>query len=120
MAKKFLTLGLCIGILWFGNSGCSKSCTELKLDMLDDMAAKCEAAAKDESTDATALLTKFNELGLEVKAIEQKVNEAQPECNGKKVELTPEEKQKALDLTKKITASMLVISAKVQKASMPR
>jgi hypothetical protein len=102
---------------WLGSSGCSKSCTELKLDMLSDMAVKCETLEKDESQDAKVLLQKFNELGLEVKEIEAKVNEAQPECNGKKIELSPDEKAKALELTKRITVSMMNVSKKIAKAA---
>jgi hypothetical protein len=55
---------------------------------------------------------------LTIEGIEAKVNEAQPECNGKKIELTADEKVRAAKVTKRISVSMLNLSKKVAKATL--
>ena len=86
--------------------------------MLDEMAEKCEDLEKNEIKDGKVLINKFKELGLTIEGIEAKVNEAQPECNGKKNELTADEKVRAAKVTKRITVSMLNLSKKVAKATL--
>jgi hypothetical protein len=117
MVKKFLTLALCIGTLWIGNSGCSKSCTELKLEMISEMTDKAEALVKEEISDPKVLLTRINDITMEMKSVESKMNETRPECNGKKVEFTDSEKIEAATLLKRYSASMFALSAKVSKAA---
>jgi hypothetical protein len=52
MSFKTLFSVLIIVIIFGASiSGCSKSCTELKLDMLDEMAEKCEDLEKNEIKD---------------------------------------------------------------------
>ena len=116
--KTLFSMLIIVVIFGAGISGCSKSCTELKLDMLDEMAEKCEDLEKNEIKDGKVLINKFKELGLTIEGIEAKVNEAQPECNGKKNELTADEKVRAAKVTKRITVSMLNLSKKVAKATL--
>ena len=116
--KTLFSMLIIVIIFGSGISGCSKSCTELKLDMLDEMAEKCEDLEKNEINDGKVLINKFKELGLTIEGIEAKVNEAQPECNGKKNELTADEKVRAAKVTKRITVSMLNLSKKVAKATL--
>lgn len=114
---KFVTFSFCIGLLWFGNSGCSKSCTELKLEMISDMTLKAEALVKEELKDPSVLLTRVNDITMEMKSVEAKLNETRPECDGKKVEFTDSEKVEAAALLKRYTAAMFALSAKVSKSA---